>query len=120
MANITDLSRRVEEMLPAAEQDKVAASTGELGHWIEHHAAAVRTIGQTNRMMAHVSAYRVGLSAAIECTFIGRLGEAYTVSIEADGEHDLSRADGHALDLVAAMSAIGALLAELGMVAGLR
>lgn len=110
-----EINERVADMLPHADNDALDAAAAQFGSWIADQAAAVRGMGPTVRIDAHLSLTRCGRNTCLECSFQNRRGELYTVTVTTGRKHWLVGRSASAVDETAAMVALGTLLEELGM-----
>ncbi|MGY4395397.1 hypothetical protein ACVWZA_000558 [Sphingomonas sp. UYAg733] len=114
------LEERVREMLPHADQPSLDRAVASLKYWITENAAAVRSMGPTTRTMAHLSVTALKGRTSVECSFINSRCDLYSVTVSSGAEMKLDGSSHHAPDAAAAMSVIGALLADLGMATSIR
>ena len=114
-----DLFDRAEDMLIRPDDDLVQATAMQLNHWIANNTAAVRSLGAKSGVRAIVSIVRGVAGERIECGFTGARGALYTTVLIAAGQTDLAACPAQVDDATAALTALAALLQELGLQATL-
>lgn len=113
------LLERAQEMLVHPERVTMEATARQLHCWIAVQVDAVRSLGARNRVRARLSIIRDTHGERVECGFSNQQGATYAVVIVATGCTDLMDSPAQVADATAALTVLGALLAELGMQAAL-